>query len=91
MGEGKGVMQMARDLGERVRELREQAGYSAAELGRVVGISQSQISRVENGKQMPLYTLLMELADALGTTPDDLLIAEALLDARSSPRPAPRR
>ena len=71
---------MARDLGDRIRELREQTGYSAAQLGRVVGISQSKVSRIENGKQMPLYTLLMELAAALGTNTNDLLEAAGVID-----------
>ena len=70
---------MALDLGDRIRELREQAGYNARDFGRAVGISASKVSRIENGKQMPLYSLLIELADALGTDTNDLLEAAGVI------------
>ena len=39
------------DIGVRVRDLREAREMTSTELGRRVGISQAQISRLEAGKQ----------------------------------------
>jgi transcriptional regulator with XRE-family HTH domain len=40
-------------LGQRLRELRERAGLSGAELARRTGIVQSKVSRVETGRLLP--------------------------------------
>ena len=64
-------------LGRRIRHRRRAAGFTLAALGEQVGRSQSALSLIESGQREPRLSLLRALADALGTTPADLLRAEA--------------
>ena len=64
-------------LGRRIRHRRRAAGLTLAALGEQVGRSQSALSLIESGQREPRLSLLRALADALGTTPADLLRAEA--------------
>jgi transcriptional regulator with XRE-family HTH domain len=57
----------------RLKELREQKGLTQEELAQVVGSSQRQISKYENGIQQPTSPVISSLADALNTTADYLL------------------
>ncbi|WP_236183370.1 helix-turn-helix domain-containing protein [Pseudomonas juntendi] len=52
--------------------LRGQRNLTQQDLGRVAGISPSQISRYEAGLAMPRKTVLRKLADALGVTVEKL-------------------
>ncbi len=60
-------------IGVRVRELRERAGLSMRALAAAAGVSQPFLSQVEHGATSPSMITLYRLADALGTTPGDLL------------------
>lgn len=40
-----------REIGQRLRELRERAGFSSGKLGEILGVDQSTISRWETGKR----------------------------------------
>lgn len=53
-------------FGERLRELREAAGLSQAELARRTGIAQQSIAVWEAGKSDPGWSKVMKLAEALG-------------------------
>ncbi len=64
-------------LGRRIRHRRRAAGFTLAALGEQVGRSQSALSLIESGQREPRLSLLRALADALGTTPANLLRAEA--------------
>jgi transcriptional regulator with XRE-family HTH domain len=55
-----------REVGLRLTRLREAHGLTTVTLGRKVGLSQAQISRLENGKQGFRLATLVRLADALG-------------------------
>lgn len=68
---------LAFDLGRRVRELRQQRGWSQAELARAAGMTQSAVARCEAGGTVPTLPVLDRLADAL----------DADLDVRVTPRP----
>ena len=64
------------DFGERLRSLRKTRGWTQADLARASGLTRSHISRLEAGAiQLPSRERLHRLAQALGTTPDDLLAA----------------
>jgi transcriptional regulator with XRE-family HTH domain len=52
-------------LGAEFRALRQQAGMTGAELAGAIGISQSKISKLENGKLLPTESDLDHLARAL--------------------------
>lgn len=56
-----------------LKELRKDKGFTQADMGKMMGISQSSYSDYENGiRNMPL-TMLDYLADALGTSTDYIL------------------
>ncbi|PSR36835.1 MAG: hypothetical protein C7B44_06900 [Sulfobacillus thermosulfidooxidans] len=60
-------------LGQRLRAVRKQRGYTQAELADKVGVSQFTLSHYENGTRNPPIDVLTQLADALGTSADYLL------------------
>ncbi|MFI7283086.1 helix-turn-helix domain-containing protein [Micromonospora chersina] len=51
-------------LGSALRELRDSAGMTGAELGRAAGLDRTVVSKVENGERRPLDTIL-RLLDVL--------------------------
>jgi transcriptional regulator with XRE-family HTH domain len=57
----------------RLRELREQAGLSLAEIGRDAGMAASTVSRLETGARRLTLGHLASLARALGVSVDALL------------------
>ena len=61
-------------LGKRIRHFREKAGISQDELGRRVFVNNIHISNIETGKKAPIIDLLIELANALEVSADDLLV-----------------
>jgi hypothetical protein len=68
-------MEIAGSMGIRIRRARLRAGRTQAEVGEMIGVSQSMISRLELGRGagMPLETWIL-VADAVGIdvfTPDD--------------------
>ena|SRR5437667_1614787 len=56
---------LAFELGRAVRELREQHGWSQAELARLAGMTQSAVARFEAGGTVPTLPVLERLARAL--------------------------
>ena len=61
-------------LGKRIKHFGEQKGISQDELGNVVWVNNVHISNIETGKKAPSIDLLIELANALGISTDDLLV-----------------
>jgi transcriptional regulator with XRE-family HTH domain len=57
----------------RIRELRQAVGVSATELGKMTGILQSGISRMETGKAALTLDILFRIAHALQVEPADLI------------------
>ena len=56
--------QIKRDYGERIRARRESSAYQW-ELADRIGVTQSEVSRWENGHSLPNGQSLAQLADAL--------------------------
>jgi transcriptional regulator with XRE-family HTH domain len=56
---------LAFDLGRAVRELREQRGWSQAQLAQAAGMTQSAVARFEAGGTVPTLPVLERLARAL--------------------------
>lgn len=64
------------DLGERLKEIRQRAGFSLRELARQAGVSPSLVSQIENGKSQPSVGTLYTFARLLGVSVDELFEAD---------------
>lgn len=53
-------------IGSRIRELREAQGLTSTQLGEMCGLTQSTISKVENGKWSVSIDILSKVCEALG-------------------------
>lgn len=62
-------------LGERVREVRQQQGFTQVILARELGISVAYLSLIERGGRNPPYTTVVDIARALHVAPKDLVTA----------------
>ena len=62
-----------RSLGARIRELRQYAGITQAELSRRTGIHRPNIARVVAGRHTPSLETISRLAEALGINPSHIL------------------
>ena len=61
---------------ERLRYIREQAGYSQQDLANESGVSQHTISEIELGRRKPQGRTLRKLADSLGVEVADFFPLE---------------
>ncbi len=66
--------EIALPLGERLKQLRQEHGWSQADLAAKIGTDPGQISRYENGKMTPSPEAVVRLAEILDVTTDYLLI-----------------
>lgn len=57
----------------RIREYRRKNGLTATELGELIGLSQSTISKIENEQTSPKVEWLEKIADVFGCSVNDLL------------------
>lgn len=70
---GKQIRTYNKAIGRRVHELMKQRGATTITLGKAVGISQAQVSRLQNGLQGFRSATLFKVALALGVDPKELL------------------
>lgn len=77
-------------VGPRLRELRQAAGATLADLSATTGISVSTLSRLESGRRRPTLELLLPLARAHQVPLDDLVPDASTADPRVHPRPTVR-
>lgn len=61
-------------LGNRIRQLRKEAGWPQAELGDKIGTDSQRVSRYETGKITPFLDAVVRIAEALNVSIDHLLI-----------------
>lgn len=62
-----------KELGQRIADLRKDAGLTQAQLAEKVGVSQQIIASYENGRRNFPVARLLELAEALGVQAGELL------------------
>ncbi len=62
-----------KDLGSRLRQLRQMRGLTQDELATTVGVSRSAVAQWESGRSGQATLHLRRLADALGVQIDDLM------------------
>ncbi len=72
---------MRKELGKKLRELRERAGLSAEEAAHSLGITRSSLGMYEQGRRMPSLDMLKRIADLYMT--DVNTIAESVSDGTS--------
>ena len=65
---------MVEKLGARIRHVRKRKGQTQELLAEVSGYSPGYIGSVENARRVPSMEFVFDIADALGTSPADLLI-----------------
>jgi transcriptional regulator with XRE-family HTH domain len=65
---------LLRALGKRVRELRQERGYSQEMLAELASIHENHVRRIEGGTANPSYLVLMKLAKALAVPPGELFV-----------------
>ena len=58
-----------KDIGRKVREVRKAQGTTMKELAERAGLSQSQVSRLESGRQRFRSSTLLRIAEALDVKP----------------------
>lgn len=62
-----------RPIGQRIRRLREQKGWSLTTLAARAGVSRSYLHQIEQGTSAPTQAKIQRLAEALGALPSELL------------------
>ena len=60
----------SREVGARMRRLREERGIGLPELARRVGVAEEQLLAWESGQGVAPYGTMAAVAEALGTTTD---------------------
>jgi transcriptional regulator with XRE-family HTH domain len=63
-------------LGERIKQLRKEAGWSQGELAEKVGTDARQISRYENGRITPSLDVIVRVAEVLNVSVDHLVFED---------------
>jgi DNA-binding XRE family transcriptional regulator len=65
-----------KELGRRIRDLRQKAGWTQAELAKATRLTRAYIVAVEGGKQNVSMDVVLRVANGLGVAPDQLLAME---------------
>lgn len=60
-------------LGNRVRSLRRERGWTQVEMAEMLGLDRSYLSEIETGKKDPSLRVLKTIADGVGLTLSQLL------------------
>lgn len=71
-------------LGERLKQLRKEAGLTQEELAKKVGLKKQNISRYENSHVEPNIRTAKRIADALGVSIEEMAVGVSL---QSPPTP----
>lgn len=75
------------NVGKKIAVFRKQKGWTQAELGERLGVSNQAVSKWESGATLPDILLLPALADVFGCTVDALFSRESCASASAFPWP----
>lgn len=64
----------AKQLGNNLKKIRSEKGISQGNIANAIGTSRGFVCNIENGKTNPTLTTIIKLANAIGVSPDKLLI-----------------
>lgn len=73
IGLGGNEERIFRHMGYRICNAREKMGISSRKLADIIGVSHSYIVQMESGNKNPSVGVLVDIANALQVTTDDLL------------------
>lgn len=71
-------------MGDRIQQLRKNAGFTQAELAKKIGVSHTQMARYEIKNIYPPADVLKALADVFGITIDYLVVGDTESKAQAS-------
>jgi len=60
-------------LGNRIRALRQERGWTQVEMAEMLGVDRSYLSEIETGKKDPSLRVLKTIADGFGLSLSQLL------------------
>jgi transcriptional regulator with XRE-family HTH domain len=60
-------------LGEKLRTLRTGRGLTVRQLGDILGVDHSHITKIERGENIPSLPLALKIADLFGISIDQLV------------------
>ena len=66
-----------RMIGKRIKKRREQENLTQEKLAEACDVSEQYISNIERSVSIPSVEVVMRIADALNTTPDEFLVGSA--------------
>lgn len=68
------------EIGTRIRNKRKELGLRQNELAEMSELSNNYLSNIENGHSVPSFEALVRVCNALGTTPDYILLGNMRSD-----------
>jgi transcriptional regulator with XRE-family HTH domain len=77
------VTELGRDIGEYIRQQRNNAQISLRQLAKLAGVSNPYLSQVERGLRNPSAEILQQIAKGLRISAEALYVRAGILDARS--------
>ena len=60
-------------LGKNLKRIRTEKGITQGDIVRILGVSRSFVSNIENGKTNPTLSTISKIANALDVSSDELL------------------
>jgi len=60
----------SREVGARMRKIREERGMELAEMARRIGVGEDQLRAWEGGQGVAPYGTMLAVAEVLGTSPE---------------------
>ncbi len=70
------------EIGEKLRNIREEKGFSQKEVAELMGVAQTQYGRLENGKTVPTIATLTKAAKALKVNLEDIIPQKKILKGK---------
>ncbi len=76
------VQHIGRDIGQYIREQRNNAQISLRQLAKLAGVSNPYLSQIERGLRKPSAEILQQIAKALRISAETLYVRAGILDQR---------
>lgn len=79
-------MELKKQLGKRIKELRIRKGFTQEQLGENASLNYKFLGSIERGQENPTITVIGKIAEGLGVEPSALLDCSPLLKRRQDIR-----